>query len=129
MMNLVKKGVLAATLAASALVSAAPAQARDHYRRHGDGGDDAAIAIGAGVIGLALGAAIASDHRDGGYYDNGYYRPRYRTQYYYNSYPVYRRNYYNYRSYPAWRGRDYRNYDNRGWRGHEWREHHGRRGW
>jgi len=133
MTNLVKKGVLAATLAASALVASAPAEARPYYGHRG-GGDDAAIAIGAGVIGLALGAAIASDHNDR-YYDDGYYYPRYRTQYYYNSYPaypVYRGYYYNnYRAYPAYRGY-YRNYDNRGWRGdrgHEWREHHGGRGW
>ncbi len=126
-MNLLKKGILAATLAASAFVSAAPAQARDHYRRGGN--DDAAIAIGAGVVGLALGAAIASDRNDR-YYDDGYYRPRYRTQHYYNNYPaypVYRRNYYNYRAYPAYRGYNYRHHDNRGWRDH--RGYRGRRGW
>jgi len=61
---------------------ATPAAARDrYYHRHGS--DDAAIAIGAGLIGLAIGAAIASDHDDRYYgdryyYDNGYYYPRYR---------------------------------------------------
>jgi hypothetical protein len=89
---------LAVTLGATALVATAtPAAARDRYYRGHRGGDDAAIAIGAGLVGLAIGAAIASDNRRdryyGGYYDRGYYPrsyyPRYRT--YYQSYPVYRR--------------------------------------
>lgn len=70
-MNIISKGLIATTLAASALVSTAPAQARDYYRRNND--NTAAVAIGAGVIGLALGAIVASsnnDRRDGGrYYD------------------------------------------------------------
>jgi hypothetical protein len=104
--NLVRSAVLAATLAASTLVAGAPAQARDYYYRHHRGGDDAAIAIGAGLVGLAIGAAIASDGRHGryydGYYDSGYYNrgyypqgyayPRYQG-YYYDSYPRYRSSY------------------------------------
>ena len=52
------KALLAALVAAGTLV-AAPAQARDRYHRGGD--DDVAIAIGAWLVGLAIGAAIASD--------------------------------------------------------------------
>ncbi|MET0180098.1 MAG: hypothetical protein ABW194_06390 [Novosphingobium sp.] len=88
---------LAITLGTTALVAtAAPATARDRYYRGHRGGDDAAIAIGAGLVGLAIGAAIASDNRRDryydGYYERGYYPrayyPRYRT--YYQGYPVYR---------------------------------------
>ena len=95
---------------------AAPAQARDgYYRGHHGGGDDAAIAIGAGVVGLALGAAIASNGRDRDYYyDDGYYYPR-RT--YYRTYPRYYS--YNY-EYPR-----YRRHWN-GWRHDGWNHH---RGW
>lgn len=136
------KFVLAAALGASVL-AAAPAQARDgRYGRHHDG-DDAAIAIGAGVLGLAVGAAIASDRNDR-YYDDGYYYDDYyygRPRGYYYSYPRY--NYYRYDSYPRY----YRYNYNRGWNGHRgyrggwnghrggWgghhggRRHHGHRGW
>lgn len=127
---------LAVAAAVAGLAIAAPAQARDGYYRHHRGGDDAAIAIGAGVVGLALGAALASGSRDRDYYyyDDSYYYPR---GYYYNSYPRYRQyNNYYYRSYPRqyWRGdrdrrwrhsRRYndgwnyrRNYD--GWRGYNY---------
>lgn len=73
-MSIIKKGIIAATLAATALVStASPVMARDHYRRHDN---TTGIAIGAGVIGLAVGALIASssnDHdRDSRYYDRRY---------------------------------------------------------
>jgi hypothetical protein len=97
---------------------AAPAQARDGNYRGNRGGDDAAIAIGAGVVGLALGAAIASGNRDRDYYyDDGYSYPR---GSYYPAYP----RYYSYRY-------DYPRYDRRwnGWRGnrHDGWGHHG--GW
>lgn len=124
-MNLVKKGALALGLAASTLAaSAAPAQAHDgYYDRGGSGGDEAAIAIGAGIIGLALGAAIASDHGDRGpyYRERGYYAyPRYnRGGYYYNA-PAWRGDYRyrdddRYRHYREWRG-----YDRDGWRRRGW---------
>jgi hypothetical protein len=77
-MNIFKKGVLATTLAASALVaSVSPAAAQD-YRDYRDGGNNtAAVAIGAGIIGLAVGAIAASGndsrYRDQRYYDRGYY--------------------------------------------------------
>ena len=100
------KFAAAALIPALALV-AAPAQARDGtYRGHG-GGDDAAIAIGAGVVGLALGAALTSGSRDRDYYyDDDYYYPR---GSYYRSYPQYYS--YNY-DYPRYERRDWN-----GWRG------------
>jgi hypothetical protein len=85
MKTLIGKAALAATLAASTLVVSAPAEARGYHHR---GGGDAAIAIGAGIIGLAIGAAIASDNDDDRYYDRGYYHdgyPQYRGGYYYRS--------------------------------------------
>ena len=102
------KALLAALVAAGTLV-AAPAQARDRYHRGGD--DDVAIAIGAGLVGLAIGAAIASDgdrhhYRDRRYYD-GYY-PRYRG--YYRDRRDYRRDWrHDRRDYRRDR-RDYRRY-------------------
>jgi hypothetical protein len=84
-MSIIKKGILATTLAASALTASAPAMARDYYHRDHD--NTAGVAIGAGIIGLAIGAiAASSSHRDryddryyadnGGYYNNGYYYDR-----------------------------------------------------
>ena len=98
-----------ATLALGATVVATTAEARDRYR---DRGDDAAVAIGAGIIGLAVGAAIASN-RDR-YYDGGYYGPRrgYAAYGYPRSYyPAYPRGYY----YDRAPRRFYRN--DRGWNG------------
>ena len=123
-----KKLTTAAIAGVVTLTVAAPAEARDrYYRHHRGGGDDAAIAIGAGVIGLALGAAIASGNRnDRDYYDDRYYYPR---QNYYESYPqqyyAYPQQYYRqdyYQSYP----RGYNN--NRRWKKHHnrhdrWRRH------
>jgi hypothetical protein len=64
----------AAALAAASLGFAQGVQARDRWDRRG-GGDDAAIAIGAGILGLAVGAAIA-DSGDDRYYDRRYYGSR-----------------------------------------------------
>jgi hypothetical protein len=73
-MSMIKKAVLVTTLAASALVStASPVMARDYYRDRGD--NTAAVAIGVGILGLAVGAIAASSnnddrrYRDGRYYD------------------------------------------------------------
>jgi hypothetical protein len=85
-MNIIKKATLAAAVAASALVSITPAMAHpyDHHN-----GDAAALAIGAGILGLAVGAAVASSNHhhdyDHGYYDSGYYANgwQYRDGYYY----------------------------------------------
>jgi len=90
-MSIIKKGILATTLAASALVStASPVMARDYYRRHDN---TAAVAVGVGLIGLAVGAAVAANSNDryrdrryddrryqsydGRYYDQGRYDDRY----------------------------------------------------
>ena len=81
------KAAVIASLAAASLGFATSAEARDHYRHRG--GDGAAIAIGAGVLGLAVGAAIASDHGDRRYRDRRYYRYPRSSYYggYFNSYP------------------------------------------
>lgn len=83
MNNVLKKAGLGVALAATALTAAVPADAqryRGYYHRH----DNAGPAIVAGIAGLAIGAAIASNSRDRDvyyrergydpYYDDGYYR-------------------------------------------------------
>jgi hypothetical protein len=87
-MSIFKKATLATALVATALAGSSPAMARGYHR----GGDDtAAWAIGAGIIGLAVGAAVASSnhhHRDydDGYYNNGGYYGgfQYRDGYYWD---------------------------------------------
>src|SRR5689334_5103089 len=93
-----KKALTAAmaaiTLGGALAATAAPAQAQ-HWRGGGYGGhysgghyyyghrDNAGPAIAAGVVGLALGAALASNSHSyyydrpyyGGYYGPGYYPP------------------------------------------------------
>lgn len=148
MKTLFKKLTIGAALAASTLVASAPAEAQ----RYRDRDDTAAVAIGAGVIGLALGAALAD--RDDRYYgDRGYWgsrryvtvrgRPDY--YYYYDGYPIryYRDRYYG-RDYSRWsrdrwdRGRDRwsrgwdrgRNWDRgRGWRDDRRWDRRGDRRW
>lgn len=96
MAGLLKKTVLGVTLAASTLAATAPADAQYRggrgyrgYRHDGIGAGGAAV-LG-GLLGLGVGAAIASGNRDryddrGYAYDRGYYRapPRviYRERYY-----------------------------------------------
>jgi hypothetical protein len=85
MNGLIKKAGLGAVLAATVITAAAPAEAQ-RWRRYdrGRGGDVAAGAVLGGIVGLGVGAAIASSNRDR-YYDRGYYygpRPRYRGYYY-----------------------------------------------
>ncbi len=75
MKTLWKKAGLGAALAATALGAGVPVDAQ-YYRgyrhyRHG-GGDVAAGAVLGGIVGLGLGAVIASSNRDRGY-DRGYY--------------------------------------------------------
>ena len=73
MKKVLKTMGVAAAIAATSLGFVQPAEARDYYDRRG--GNDAAVAIGAGVLGLALGAAIA-DRGDDRYYDRRYYSNR-----------------------------------------------------
>jgi hypothetical protein len=78
-MNALKKTLAAATLAATAFVASTPAMAE-----HRNGGETAAIAIGAGIVGLAIGAILSKRDRyddryhvrDGWYYRDGYYYDR-----------------------------------------------------
>lgn len=84
MKNLVTKAVVAATLGATALTSATPADAQRY--RHGYDHDDTGAAVVAGVAGLAIGAALASGDR--GYYYEEY--PAYPYPYYAaDPYPYY----------------------------------------
>lgn len=114
MNSMFRKAALGLALTASVAVTAAPAEARDRYYRHHRGDNDAALAIGAGIVGLAIGAAIASDRRDryyddryydGPYYRDGYYRDR---GYHYGPRGYYRRGY-AYPAYPRYRYDRYRN--------------------
>lgn len=70
-----KKSVLGLGLAATALSSAAPAEAQRYGRYRDRGGNGAASALIGGVIGLGLGAALASGNR-GRYDDRRYYDGR-----------------------------------------------------
>ena len=117
-----KVAVFAATLAAGTMTAATSAQARDRYR---DRNDDAALAIGAGVIGLAVGAAIASGGRDR-YYRDDYYYNRQRGGYYYRSHP---RNTYYYDRYDRYDRRGWRDDRRRHHRDRDFYRHDGRRGW
>ena len=88
------KAVLGATLAATALTAAAPADAQRYRRgyRHDDG---AGTAIIAGVAGLAIGAAIASNNNRDRYYRDDYYNSNDNYRYDdYNHYPRYNNYYY-----------------------------------
>ncbi|HEX5263964.1 MAG TPA: hypothetical protein VFW13_10585 [Phenylobacterium sp.] len=76
MKKLLTAAMAAITLGGAVLATAAPAEARPHgyygggyyggYHHH----DNTGAAVAAGVVGLALGAALASNH---GYYNRGYY--------------------------------------------------------
>lgn len=85
----------AMTLGGTVLATAAPAEAQSYYggdgRYYGGGyehrsRDNSGVAVAAGVIGLALGAAIASNHNG---YSNSYDSRSYYNRSYYN------RSYYN----------------------------------
>ncbi|MDF2603401.1 hypothetical protein CA236_06395 [Sphingomonas sp. ABOLG] len=88
------KAGLGTAMAATALAAAAPAEAqRWRPRGYDRGGDVAAGALIGGVIGLGLGAAIASSNdrgRWGGYGYDGYYdrydRRGWAPRRYYNNY-------------------------------------------
>src|SRR3546814_3568369 len=97
-----KKAGLAVALGATALTVAAPAEAqRWHHNRHHGGDDAAAAALVGGIIGLGIGAAIASSDNDR--YDNRYYNDRY-----YDDRGYYDRDYYAPQPRYSYRYRDYR---------------------
>lgn len=99
------KAVLGTTLAATALTAAAPADAQ-RYRRWHRGHDDTGAVLAGGIVGLALGAAIASSSNDR-YNRDYYYRSRgYRADY--DDYYYRERGYYPPDGYYAYRYRDYR---------------------
>jgi len=86
----------AITLGGAITAAAAPAEARDghrggyggyggHYYRGGHYDNGAAVA--AGVVGLALGAALASNSHSY-YYDRPYYRSGYYDSYYAPAYRI-----------------------------------------
>ncbi|HEX7851417.1 MAG TPA: hypothetical protein VF485_16930 [Sphingomonas sp.] len=98
------KAVLGTTLAATALTAAAPADAQRYRRWHHD--DDTGAVLAGGIVGLALGAAIASSANDR-YDRDSYYRSRgYRADY--DDYYYRERGYYPTDGYYAYRYRDYR---------------------
>lgn len=111
MRTMIKASLAAATLATASLGAIQPAQARDHT----------GTAVAAGIIGLGVGAAIASSDRgyDRGYEPVGYYgAPAYYADYpaaYYPAYgygrPVYRYGY----DGRGYRGRGWDRGDHRGW--------------
>jgi len=88
----------ALTFGAAVAATAAPAEARPYYgggryySYHRHHGNDAGVAVAAGVVGLALGAALASDGGGRRYYDRGYYRGGY--GYYQPGYGYYDSGYY-----------------------------------
>ncbi len=72
-------GMAALVMGASALAGASPAAAHEHdgygggygYEHHGDG-NGVGLAIAGGLLGLAVGAALASHSNSGGYYRDDY---------------------------------------------------------
>jgi len=93
MSNFVKKAVFGTVLGATVLTAVAPAADAQRYR-HYRGRDDGGTAIVAGIAGLAIGAALASDRRYD--YDRRYYRER---GYYPRDGYYYREHYRHYRGY------------------------------
>jgi hypothetical protein len=92
-----KKGLAGLVVAGTLAATAAPAEAQ-RYRRHHRNNDGAALAIGAGIIGLGIAASLSDRDRyyGRGYYGGGYYGrgydPYYDRGYYRRS--NYRRGYY-----------------------------------
>lgn len=84
MRKILASALAAVTFGGALAATAGPAQAEHYYygHRHHDGSDRAAVAVAAGIAGLALGAALSSrgSDRDDRYYD----RP-YRGSYYYRN--------------------------------------------
>lgn len=101
MPSFLTKAIIGGTLAASTLVAVAPAEAQRYRYYHRDRGG---AAVAAGIAGLAIGAALASNSnrydRDRWYSDRGY-------RYDYDDYYYRSRGYYPVDGYYAYRYRDY----------------------
>jgi hypothetical protein len=132
-MTFFKKALLGTAAGAMALATAAPAEARGYYRHYHH--DNTGAIVGAGILGLAVGALAASSSRDR-YYDGYYY-----NQPYYNGYTYYTPGYttyyypynYGYNDGYWYNGYLYNNgwfYDRRGYRSYDrdgWNRHYGHR--
>ncbi|HET9628989.1 MAG TPA: hypothetical protein VFP14_05835 [Novosphingobium sp.] len=133
-MSFLKQATIATVLGATALTSVSPAMAQGYYYGHQDRGDSTGAAIAGGIIGLALGAIVASSiskHNDydrryadrGWTWRDGYYWDREGRRYYRDGRPCedgnrsYREGYY-----------DRRGYDDRGY-GYGDRGYYGRDGY
>lgn len=116
MNEFLKKAGLGVALAATALTAAAPADAqrwgRGGYGRgygggwhgHRGGGNAAGAAVLGGILGLGVGAVIASNNnRNRGYYDDGYYRGPPPRAYYAEPVRTYYREDYRPRCWNEWR--------------------------
>lgn len=74
-MTILKKATLATVLGATALTAASPAMADPYYGYRRGGGDTTGAAIAGGIIGLALGAIVASsasNHNRDRYVERGW---------------------------------------------------------
>ncbi|UYY57696.1 hypothetical protein [Sphingomonas sp. S2-65] len=98
MTNFVKKAVLGSVLGATVLAAAAPAAEAQRYRGYYRDRDNGGAALVAGIAGLAIGAALASDRGYDRRYD--YDRRYYRSHGYYPVDGYYYRD--NYRRYRGW---------------------------
>ncbi|MCD2324518.1 hypothetical protein LQ953_10880 [Sphingomonas sp. IC-56] len=98
MTNLVKKAVLGGVLGATVLTGMAPVAEAQRYRHYHRDRDNGGAALVAGIAGLAIGAALASDRGYDRRYD--YDRRFYRTRGYYPVDGYYYRDHY--RRYRGW---------------------------
>lgn len=71
-MSFLKQATIATVLGATALTSVSPAMAQGYYYGHRDRGDTTGAAIAGGIIGLALGAIVASSVSKHNDYDRRY---------------------------------------------------------
>lgn len=101
MKSFLTKAVLGATLGATALTVATPADAQRYRYHHRDRGG---ATVAAGIAGLAIGAALASSANDR--YRHDYYRSR-GYRYDYDDYYYRQRGYYPTDGYYAYRYRNY----------------------
>ena len=110
-------GRVAAGLAALAMVAGSTAASAQSYRHggyyggrhHHGGGDRTGAAIAGGIVGLALGAAIAGNNNHGARYNSGYgydYAPPPPPPRYYDGYGYARP----YRGSDCWTTREYDRY-------------------